>query len=782
MTALTLRRLRLVASFGFFFLVAVSVAVTFAALQTQSNDALVINLAGRQRMLIQTMMLEVLGVQADSDPLYREQLKTTESVYFEQTLAALIAGGEAPYDEEMAVTLPPTRNPEILAQLEIVRAIWGEMDPAIHTVLMAEPDSAEMAKAVATVERLSPVVLVQMHDLVHLYENEAVRKVAQAQAIQIGFLTVAVVLLVVTFLLTERWVLHPIAQLGAAAQRIGKGDLDTPVSVGGPKEIDQLAHSFDEMRLNLANEQHNTALLYHLSLKLASNLDPEEVANCALQAASNAMGVSRGNILTVENNSENMRLLAVTGYDHETVSAINQRLNWTTSQGVCGRIVQTRTAAIVPDVSRDPFWVPIPGLDDWVKSMVSVPLITGDVVVGVLNLLNEEIDFFKTESLPLITAIASPVALALQNARLYESLRQRFKELEILADTSSALRKAQSYNDIPPILLAKAVEGLKANAGVLLLLDNDELKFVATHGAISVSKGGVCPPNTGMMRQVLNSGKPLFIPDVTQIEELHKSAVCQALMGDALSCACVPLQTTTSVIGVVFLNWMKKSFLSADESRLLESLAEIAANAIYRSTLHLQTVQQAQELTQAYDATIEGWSRALDLRDRETEGHSQRVTNLTLQLAQAIGVSESELEHIRRGALLHDIGKMGIPDNILRKAGALSNEEWTLMRRHPQLAHEMLSPITYLQTALDIPYCHHEKWDGSGYPRELKGEEIPLVARIFAVVDVFDALTSDRPYRPAWTKRKATAYIRQQAGLHFDPKVVDIFLKMIRKK
>ncbi|MBM3182135.1 MAG: GAF domain-containing protein, partial [Chloroflexi bacterium] len=533
---------------------------------------------------------------------------------------------------------------------------------------------------------------------------------------------------------------------------------------------------------SLANEQHNTARLYHLSLELTTNLDPEDVAKRALQAATDALGVSRGNILIVENDSEHMRLLAVTGYDRETVSAINRRLNWNTSQGVSGRVVQTRTAAIVPDVSQDPFWVSIPGLDDSVKSIVSVPLITGDVVVGVLNLLSEEFDFFKPERLPLITAIASPVALALQNASLYESLRQRFKELEILADTSSALRKAGSYDDIPPILLAKAVEGLKADAGVLLQLENEELKFTALHGETSASTGDTCPPDAGMMWQVLKNGKLLFIPDVSQVEELHKNAICQALMGDALSCACVPLRTTTSAIGVVFLNWKKKSFLSADESRLLESLAEIAANAIHRSTLHLQTVQQAQDLTLAYDATIEGWSRALDLRDKETEGHSQRVTNLTLQLAQALGVNKSELKHIRRGALLHDIGKMGIPDNILRKTGALNDEEWTMMRRHPQLAYEMLFPIAYLQPALDIPYCHHEKWDGTGYPRGLKGEEIPLTARIFAVVDVFDALTSDRPYRPAWTKRKTTAHIRQQAGLHFDPKVVDIFLKMIRKK
>jgi HD-GYP domain-containing protein (c-di-GMP phosphodiesterase class II) len=151
-------------------------------------------------------------------------------------------------------------------------------------------------------------------------------------------------------------------------------------------------------------------------------------------------------------------------------------------------------------------------------------------------------------------------------------------------------------------------------------------------------------------------------------------------------------------------------------------------------------------------------------------------------LAQAFGVSNAELKHIRHGALLHDIGKMGIPDNILRKAGELSDDEWAMMRQHPQLAYEMLSPIAYLLPALDIPYCHHEKWDGTGYPRGLKGEEIPLAARIFAVVDVLDALTSDRPYRPAWAKNKAIEYIRQKAGSHFDPSVVRVFLRLIDKK
>ena len=542
----------------------------------------------------------------------------------------------------------------------------------------------------------------------------------------------------------------------------------------------QAAIAIDNTRLfeSLTNEQDRLVLLHHLSLELATSLKPGKVADRALQAATNILGVIKGDILTLEEGGR-LRLLAVTGYDHETVDAINHRLNWDVSRGVTGRVVRTREAIIIPDVSQDADWVPFIGLDDWVRSMLSVPLVAGDIVIGALNLLSEELDFFKIEDLPLILSIATPLALSLQNTRLHESLHQRLKELEILANTSSALRKAQSFMDMPPILLTKTIEGLKANAGVFLLLENDELKIAATHGEISVSTGDTCPAGAVMMWQVLNSGETLFIPDITQYDELHKSMACQALMGDALSCVCVPLRTTTSTIGIVFLNWKKKTILCADELRLLESIAEIASNAIHRSILHTQTMRQALDLTLAYDATIEGWSRALDLRDRETEGHTQRVANLTLQLTGAFGISEPEIVHLQRGALLHDIGKMGISDDILRKPGALSDEEWTIMRKHPQLAYEMLSPIAYLQPALDIPYCHHEKWDGTGYPRGLRGEQIPLAARIFAVADVWDALTSDRPYRKAWSEEKTLQYIREQAGKHFDPKVVQKFLEIM---
>jgi HD-GYP domain-containing protein (c-di-GMP phosphodiesterase class II) len=219
--------------------------------------------------------------------------------------------------------------------------------------------------------------------------------------------------------------------------------------------------------------------------------------------------------------------------------------------------------------------------------------------------------------------------------------------------------------------------------------------------------------------------------------------------------------------------------LDQEQRAFLEMLAGQAAIAIDSAELFENVQGSNVELTMAYDETIEGWSHAMDLRDEETEGHTRRVTELTLRLANSMGFSGEELVDVRRGALLHDIGKIGVPDAILLKPGPLTDEEWVIMRRHSQFAYDMLAPITYLRKAVHIPYCHHEKWDGTGYPRGLRGEQIPWAARIFAVVDVWDALTSDRPYRKAWSKREALAYIREQAGRHFDPKVVEIFLKSV---
>jgi len=239
-----------------------------------------------------------------------------------------------------------------------------------------------------------------------------------------------------------------------------------------------------------------------------------------------------------------------------------------------------------------------------------------------------------------------------------------------------------------------------------------------------------------------------------------------------LSILCAPLKIKDNLIGVIYVdNRARTGLFGNNDLELLSAFANQAAVAIDNASLF-------DDLQIAYQATLEGWVRALDLRDKETEGHTKRVTALTQRLAQTMGVDDDMLVHITRGALLHDIGKMAIPDGILLKPSSLSPEERMLIQMHPVYAYEMLNPIKFLHPALDIPYCHHEKWDGSGYPRGLKGDEIPFAARIFSIVDVWDALVSDRPYRAGLVPADVRKSIREQSGIHFEPRIVDVFLNM----
>jgi PAS domain S-box-containing protein len=284
----------------------------------------------------------------------------------------------------------------------------------------------------------------------------------------------------------------------------------------------------------------------------------------------------------------------------------------------------------------------------------------------------------------------------------------------------------------------------------------------------------------GLAGQAALERRTISIPDFSsRVADFPQATVRNLQTENFVAYYGVPLVAKGQVKGV--LEIFHRAPIAPDPQWLefLEALAAQASIAIDNAALFTDLQRSNVELALAYDATIEGWSHALDLRDRETEGHTQRVTEMTERLARAFGLDEAEMVHVRRGALLHDMGKMGVPDNILLKAGPLTEEEWAIMHQHPQHAYDMLHQIAYLRPALDIPYCHHERWDGSGYPQGLKGEQIPLVARIFAIVDVWDALTSDRPYRKAWSQEQAREHIRSLAGVHFDPQVVKMFMEMI---
>ena len=362
-----------------------------------------------------------------------------------------------------------------------------------------------------------------------------------------------------------------------------------------------------------------------------------------------------------------------------------------------------------------------------------------------------------------------------ERKRAEVALHERDHELEAVVTMSAALRLARTRAEMLPII-ADHVTNLVNAASVALLANDDHANDALpehVQGVWANEQGKDLLRTSSTLRQVLVQGTPYLCNDVPNDPAFSSHDV----MPDVRAFVGIPLVTHEAVIGVLVV--AGRTVFSEQDVRVLSAISDIAANAMHRAALHEQTERDAAELTQAYDATLEGWARALELRDQETEGHARRVVQLSIDLARAMGISAGELEHIRRGALLHDIGKMGVPDSVLLKPGTLDEREWEIMRRHPEYAYTLLSPIAYLQPALDIPYCHHEKWDGTGYPRGLKGEAIPLAARIFAIVDVWDALRSDRPYRRAWTKEQVCAYLQAQSGTHFEPRIVDAFLSIL---
>ena len=285
----------------------------------------------------------------------------------------------------------------------------------------------------------------------------------------------------------------------------------------------------------------------------------------------------------------------------------------------------------------------------------------------------------------------------------------------------------------------------------------------------------------GVAGQAAKDNQIISVPDLSK--DRSKFKLSQMLQGeDFVSGHAVPLVFKGKVTGV--LQIFQRSPFRPDEDCLdmINMFAGQTAIAISNVALFNDLERKNSELVQAYDETIEGWAHALDLRDNETEGHSRRVTELTFKLARMAGIEGEALAHIRRGALLHDIGKVGVPDSILLKPDKLTDEEWVVMRKHTDYAYALLSPIAYLHPAIDIPYCHHEKWDGSGYPRGLKGNQIPLTARLFAVVDIWDALRSDRPYRKGWSSEKTLEHIISLSGNELDPEVVDLFVDLIKQE
>lgn len=408
------------------------------------------------------------------------------------------------------------------------------------------------------------------------------------------------------------------------------------------------------------------------------------------------------------------------------------------------------------------------------------PLFADGQIIALLGMVSDQPECFSEEKKNRLRAHCQLASSSLSYALLYAEAERQLEQMQVVREIDLAILSTLNLRETAGVILEKIVQQFNVDAADILILDSttDHLHYVKgigfhAHTTIQ-SRLGLEQSYAGLAvkeRRVVHIENLRHSPLNLMTACNFKKEAFQVYLG-------TPLIARGDVKGVLEIYQRHPLKVTPDWYNMLEMIANQFAIAIDNSLLLESLDRRNAEITSAYNATIEGLSRALELRDRETEGHTRRVAELTLLLADKINISEEQRIHMERGALLHDVGKMGIPDDILRKPGKLTSQEWEIMKHHPLYAYNILSQIDYLKPALDIPLYHHEHWDGSGYPYGLAGEHIPLAARIFAVVDVYDALTSDRPYRTAWSKEQALDYMNSQSGQYFDPLILQTFMGM----
>ena len=542
-------------------------------------------------------------------------------------------------------------------------------------------------------------------------------------------------------------------------------------------------------------ERYNTIqMLQRVSRAASSVINLDELTSMILMEITDAIHIQKAAIFLKYNGKKNLMVASQIGTRISPRTVIvgeNPLISWLNLND----FIVTRQE-LETDTRFRSLWGEERNVINNLGAEIFIPLNAKGELVGLLALgpkLSEQA--YSNEDKQTLLSLAHQTAVAVQNAQLYSTAQQELKQrretekrLQLQLKRLSALQNiniAITTNidlQIPLYLLLEQVtDELGVDAADVLLYDeeNQQLFFVAGRGfqteALKYTKLDL---GQGLAGKAAETLKVIHIKDIrSETTSLNRAPLLPN--EDFVSYFGVPLISKGKIQGVLEL--FHRSAMEPDQDWLnfLDTLTSETAIAVDNAQLFRDLEKSNLDLAVAYETTLEGWAKTLELRDRETEGHSKRVLDLTTRISKKLGVGDDELINIQRGAVLHDIGKMGVPDHILLKEGPLNEEEWEIMHKHPVFAYDMLSTIPFLKKASDVPYCHHEKWDGTGYPRGLRGEEIPIGARIFALVDVWDALRSDRPYRKAWSDDEARDHIRKQAGMHFDPIVVKAFEEII---
>lgn len=520
--------------------------------------------------------------------------------------------------------------------------------------------------------------------------------------------------------------------------------------------------------------------LAEIAARINANLDLHDVLNAVCEEMAKALGVEISLVAMFDQQKQVIKLAAAHGMSDENADIIRP----VPAEKYIKDAYEDGSVAFLPDLPKASEVFNIDLFKELgVQAIAVANMFERDNFFGLLVAMStREARLFTEDDTLLMKGLADLASSAIKNASLFTKAKQRLDSLHALRAIDMAIASSLDFRLILQVLLEQTTSRLSVEAAGVYLLNQTTLMLeyrasqgidLATLSNLEIRLG------EGIAGKVALEQRTLCIEDISQESSWIPRPT---LLAEGLKVYCgAPMVSKGRTQGVLEVFSKEKKFDDPEWVELLETLAGQAAIAFETIRLFSELRQANHELILTYDTTLEGWSRALDLRDKETEGHTQRVTELSIKLAKLLGIQDEEIVHIRRGSLLHDIGKLGVPDHILLKEGSLDDEEWKQMRQHPLHAYNLLHPISYLRPALDIPRSHHEHWDGNGYPDALKGTEIPFAARIFAVVDVWDALTSNRPYREAWSHQKTLRYIKERSGKQFDPSVVDAFLLLIEE-
>jgi response regulator RpfG family c-di-GMP phosphodiesterase len=519
-------------------------------------------------------------------------------------------------------------------------------------------------------------------------------------------------------------------------------------------------------------------IINRLSTSLRVTQSVDEMLPILLNETLQLANTSHGSIWLYDHTSDRLVQRVARGADtkikHTSLSVMD---------GIIGYTFRSGKAYFSSDLKKDALL--FPGNRDSLAAGLggaSIPIQSTAGPVGVM-VIAVETGRQIADEINLLTILAEITGNSIHRAQLYDQSQRQVRRLTSLRDIDAAIASSFDLRLTLNILMDHTRSHLNIDA-VNIGLYHPDLQTLTYLPGVGFNIPSPTRPQVrigeGLAGQVILKQQTCHITNLQSAPEAsHEHLIKREGFVTYIG---IPLIVKGQLKGVFEIFHRTPVSPTPDWMEFLHTLAGQAAIAIDGSQLFENLQRSNQELLQAYDTTLEGWARALELRDRETEGHTRRVTELTIRLARYMGVRESELVNIHRGVLLHDIGKMGVPDHILKKKGELNREEWAEMCQHPVYAYNLLSPISFLRGVLDIPYCHHEHWDGGGYPRGLRGEQIPLAARIFSVVDNWDALLSDRPYRKAWPQEKVIKHLREIAGQVLDPKIVGIFLNMMEKE